>query len=526
MSDANASTGFHGADAPPLREFMAHAYAHRFRSAGIFGTVLCVAIVAAALLPTRYRAAATLAVLPAPEFTVRPDAGSNALNASALAMDQIMKAETDILQSDDLHEAVLSRVGIAPLYADLGNAPTGGFVHTWLRPLATPWIGPSRAGPDAIMERALTRFAGDLDIRASKEGNVIDITFKAEDGAVAALVANTLLSAYAARRTHLYDDPQLRVVTQETEAARHASVNADRRLAAFKWAHDISNYDEERSYLLKRRSDAQQGLAEADMTAASQQARIAVLDHQIAAQPAGMDIFLEHDTDTRLQAIDAALVDLRTKLSAAQVRYLDTSRMVTDVKAQIEQRVQERRRLAGDPSPSVSRLGPNPNQEQLKLDRARASAELAAAASRAASHQRLLRDIASALVASDAQEQALDDLMKQKRVADENFLTANRVMAERRLTEAEDILRLAHVRVIEAARVPLRPEPIKLLMVLAGVISGVVAAAGALVIRFAAQPTFLTSSGLGQATGLPVLGVFQAPEPPRALRRSRSIATA
>jgi uncharacterized protein involved in exopolysaccharide biosynthesis len=219
-------------------------------------------------------------------------------------------------------------------------------------------------------------------------------------------------------------------------------------------------------------------------------------------------VYREQDPDTRLQAIDGALIDLRNRLSVVRVRYLDSSRMVTDLNSQITAREAERQRLAADPSPSVLRAGPNPAREELMLDRARAMVELAAAAARSISQQHVVADIDAALAAANTQEQALDELVRQKKVADDNFTAASRVMAERRLTEAEDSLRLANVRVIEPARTPLKPEPFKLLLVLAGAMLGVISAVAYLVTGFAARPTFLTSSGLSQATGLPVLGVF------------------
>ena len=75
----------------PLSEFLFHAYEHRWRALKVFGAVLAVALIAAALITPSYRATAVLAVLPSPEFTVRAAAGSHDANASALALDQIMK---------------------------------------------------------------------------------------------------------------------------------------------------------------------------------------------------------------------------------------------------------------------------------------------------------------------------------------------------------------------------------------------------------------------------------------------------
>jgi uncharacterized protein involved in exopolysaccharide biosynthesis len=496
---------------PPFREFMAHVYVRRGEALAAFMIVFLMFSAIAAMLPPHYKAAATLAVLPAPEFTVRPDAGSNQLNASALAMDQIMKAETGILESDGLHAAVLRHLGLGSVYPDLVDADPPGLVHSVLRALLSPWLGPARHGPEAMLQQALRRFESDLDVRASKDGNVIDLSFTTLDGETAARVLNDLLAQYAQRRSHLYDDPQLRVVSHEAESVRSAVAEADERLAAFKAAHAIANFTEERSMLLKRRTDTQQSLAEADISASAQQARMTALDREIRVLPKTADIFLERDTDTRLQAIDAALIDLRTRLASARVRYLDSSRIVSDLNTQIAMRLGERRNLADNPAPSVARSGPGPVTDALRLDWARACAEHDAAVAQSGALGHLLADIDSALVEYDGNERKLDELERQKQIADGNYATAARVMAERRLTEAEDNLRLANVRIIQDARAPLRPGPMKPLLVLAGVFLGLLCAAGLVVWRFAVGPTFLTAAGLAEATGLPVLGVYRGP---------------
>jgi hypothetical protein len=119
-----------------MRELLYQAHHRRRGGATAAGGVFAVALLVAALLPPSYRATATLAVLPATEFTVRAAAGSHDLNASALAMDQIMKAETEILASDSLHAATLHRVGEAVLYPGIFNPPERGLVRRvvhWVR---------------------------------------------------------------------------------------------------------------------------------------------------------------------------------------------------------------------------------------------------------------------------------------------------------------------------------------------------------------------------------------------------------
>jgi capsular polysaccharide biosynthesis protein len=81
-------------------------------------------------------------------------------------------------------------------------------------------------------------------------------------------------------------------------------------------------------------------------------------------------------------------------------------------------------------------------------------------------------------------------------------------LADRHLSEAEEMLRLTNVRVIQPALVPQTPRPIPLLVIAAGFVFGAFAGFGRVVLSYALHPVFFTSEGLEQATGIPVLAVF------------------
>ncbi len=500
--------------APPLREFLAYGWMHRTRAGLAFAAVFLPLLLLGAALPVRYRAVATLAVLPSPEFTVREDAGSKDQNASALALDQIMKAETEILSSDELHERVLREIGVARLYPDLAWTKPPGAAMRALRWLLRPWMGPPGSGPDAAEEAALARAGDRLSVQASKDSNVINLAFGHGDAMLAARFLNELLSTYAARRSRLYDDPQLGVVRGETDVVARAAVQADQLLAAFKAAHRIENFEQQRDLLLKRESDDRQALADATAAAAEQTARMAALNRAIRTTPRSVGFYREQDTDERLQTVNDGLTELRGRLAAARVHYRESSRMVADLRRQIAAREAERARLAADPAPSLQRAGRPPALDQLELDRARVAIEREAATSRARELTREVAAIAAEAAALGASERELRMLERQHDMADDTLRTATRVLAERRLTEAEDALRLANVRVIQPARVPMRPTPLKLLLVLGGFLGGTLAATGVLLWGFVARPSFFTARGLAEASGLPVLGVFRAQPAP------------
>jgi uncharacterized protein involved in exopolysaccharide biosynthesis len=510
-------------DAPPSGEFLAHIYVHRRGAWRIFGAVAVAGLVIAALLPAHYKATASLAVMPAPEFTVRENAGSHDVNTSALAMDQVMKGETEILESDELHAATMRGLGspdragralpdgITALYPDLapdqGNFLWRQFTGA-IRLIATPWLGARAQGDDAAMDRALLRFADDLRVLPSKDGNVIDVSLVNRDSAMAARALNAMLAEYAKRRRGIYTDPQLHVAEAQSQAMDDAVRRADAALAQFKAKSGFSEYATERDLLLKRRSQATQTLNDALADQAQSQARLAALTVQIQKLPPNPGIFQENDTDTRLQTLDDSLVDLRGHLDAAREHYRDTSRMVTSLRAQIAQREAERRVMARDAAPSVRRAGRSPALDPLLVDSARSSAEREAAGAQAVVIQKEINGLDAKLLKLDGEEAEFADLTRQKNAADESFASTSRIVAEVRLIEAEEQRRLANVRIIQPARIPERATWTKLLVGLAGIVFGAAGAGLWLVMTFTTQTAFLTAAGLAYATGLPVLAVF------------------
>jgi uncharacterized protein involved in exopolysaccharide biosynthesis len=342
----------------------------------------------------------------------------------------------------------------------------------------------------------------------AKDSNVITLTFDSTDAPLAAAALNTLLRLYAARRSTLYDDPQMEVARRQAESASLTVDEADRRLAAFKRGLGISDLVEQRGLLLRWRSQTEQAVAEATVASAENRARLETLTRQIAAEPATVGLFNEQDNDTRLQAVNAGLQDLRARQAAEGLKYRDDSRMMTMLRAQIASHEAEATRLRHDPAVSVLRQGRNPSLDPLRLDRARAVVDWAAAQARLAAERSEAHDIAQALSELDADESSLAELQRQKSSAEENFRTASRILAERSLSEAEEARRLANIRVIQPALVPQIPRPWPALLIAGGLLFGALGALARITGRFVLREVFLTGEGLQAATELPVLAVF------------------
>jgi uncharacterized protein involved in exopolysaccharide biosynthesis len=503
----------HGCDdRPALNEFLLCLHERRRMALTTFAAVVAMAMLIAALVPPSYEATASVTILPAPEYTVRPSAGSSEMNNTALAMDQIMQSESEILDSDDLHLAALRLVGPGTVYPDLDPSFDPGLLHRVLHPVVHTLLSAWRPDPPdhdaALVENGLKRFRHHLRILPSKDGNVISLSFTNRDPDVAARVITALIEAYAKRRVRVYDDPQLDAVRLQAEAGSRSVAAAERALADFKRVHDISDAATQRGLMLRRRSDADQAAADAGSTVREQQARLNTISAQLKTEPENVGLYQERDPDTRVQTLLASLQDLHARRAAARGRYLDSSRTVRDLEGQIASREAELARLAKDPTASVVRTGRNPAIDQLHLDRDRAAAEHAAATARRDAAAAEAQQIGTALTTLDVNETELEILQRQVALETDALATQSHILAARRLIEAEDALRFAKVRVIQPARIPQTPRPLPMLIIAAGVLMGIVASAIRITAGFMLSQTVLTADGLAAASGLDVLAVF------------------
>lgn len=515
---AEAALDHHGVPAavmgalPSLREALEGAFADRRRILAVGGAVLGVALLAAVLIPAKYAASSSLVVLLGSEFTLRPEAGAPPVAASPMTSDQIMKAEIEVLSGDDLHEQVVRRIGLTRLYPEAVEPP--GLVSQARTALQDGFDALERAiGIEPAPRRALDpatlavvdRFDPALTVEATKDANVLTVTFRHKDPALAALVVNDLVAAYLARRRELYGDAQSGPVQAQTAAAARALSDADARLAAFKATHGISSYDTERDLLLHRRDTLLRAASDARGARAALTARLALLSAQVAATPHTVLSYSETDPDAKASAAMAGLQDARGKAADLAARFLPDSRVMTDVRAGVAEREAELKRVQASHGASAVRTTRNASLDSLLLDQAHAQADRGAA-------EATERDASAQVAALDVQLRTLDQdedqlsrLERTRAVSESLYKDAAKTLEDRRMVEAVAAERAADVRVIQAAREPVKPRPLKLILALVGVVGSLLAMAGTAVLGEALRPGFLLPEALERRTGLTVL---------------------
>lgn len=490
-------------DTPGVRELLIALFTDLPWIAGVMAVVFGVVAALAFALPPRYAATTALLVLLGPEYTVRPEAARPETATSVLDRDQILQSETEILGSRDLHAATIRALGVGVLYPDLLEPP-GAFAR--LRAALAALLLPAPAESDPI-EPALRRFARSLRITPLKDGNVIEVTFRHTDPAIAAAAANRLVALYLAQRRALYADPQSDAVRDRLAAAGARLAATEDALRAYREANGISALTTERDLLLHRRDTLAAALQDSDTAMARLRAADAALRAQRDALPETVTAYADTDRDARA---DTA----RRSLQALQDTQAD---LLADghppaaapaLAARIAERERLLGRLAADPSPSSWRTERDAARDTLTLDAARTIADLAAAEATRATLAAQRADTDASLHRLDEAEPGLHALERARDLAEETYRALTQLAAERAVIEDVADRRTPSVRIIQPARPPARPGPLRLLLLAGAVPLALLAGAATALIRAAGRRSVLTPERLERILGLPVLATL------------------
>ncbi|HET6846066.1 MAG TPA: hypothetical protein VFH29_04485, partial [Anaerolineales bacterium] len=116
--------------------------------------------------------------------------------------------------------------------------------------------------------------------------------------------------------------------------------------------------------------------------------------------------------------------------------------------------------------------------------------------------------IQAEIQAMQAKGSRLQDLARQKSLAEQAFINVTQALQERRNREDLGARRAANVRTIEAADAPARPDRTRMVILLAGAFLSLVAAISTALLLHRFRGTYLDALTLQRDTSLPVLGTI------------------
>jgi uncharacterized protein involved in exopolysaccharide biosynthesis len=399
---------------------------------------------------------------------------------------EIVNSQISLLHSRDLLDDVLHTVGISRIYPNLVETD----------------------GQGEIGQRAIERLDRDLATEGGKDSDVIDLSVLNPDANVAAETLRTVIAKFQRRAASVYQSQQLGFLQDQLQQARAQLTDSRNAVEKFKTKSGISSLDEERSLVLRQRSDTRQSLVKAIADEQEAEQRYQRIEAGLKKLPAEITLGNEGD---RFKPVDDArerLGELRQREHEMSLNYRDDSVPVVNLRKQIAFAGDELARLSKQ---GVARLrtGPNPVYQNLQQAALTAAGDEAAAAGARKPLEAELARLDARLDELGKTTGKLNELELQQQVDEENFRNYLQGVESARL--ANDLNRegITSVAIVQQPTVPFEiAQPRVALIMLIALLLGI---AVGIAISFFAELTdeaFSLPNQIESVIGVPVLAVF------------------
>jgi chain length determinant protein EpsF len=288
-------------------QFLSILRARKAAALLVFLLVVATTVVVSLLLPKQYLGEASVVI------DVKPDPVQN-MAYPAMALPSFMATQVDILTSDRVALRVIRDLKL------LDNAA-----------LREQWQTEGQ-GKGTIEQWLITLLQRYLDVKPSRESNVIQISYKSPDPRFAAGLANAFAQAYIATTLELRVDPAklfTSFFTAQTKDSREALERAQSRLSAFQQAKGIIATDERLDVENNRLNELSSQLVQIQAIASESGSR------QAQAQGAQADRIQEVLQNPLLQGLKADLTRNEAKLQELNSKFGVNHPQVIEAKANI-----------------------------------------------------------------------------------------------------------------------------------------------------------------------------------------------
>lgn len=267
------------------------------------------------LLPKQYVAVATVVL------DSKPDPVA-AFNSSALVLPSVIATQVDVLQSD--------RVGLR-VVRDLKLAENPEIRAQWME---------ATKGQGSIESWLSESFQKNLDVKPSRESNVISVSYKSPDPKFAAGLANAYVRAYLATTVELRVDPARQYSNFfeiRAKEARDSLEKAQANLSAFQSEKGIIANDERLDVENSRLNELSSQVVGLQALSAESSSR------QVQAQGAGADKLQEVIGNQVLAGLrvdltrsEARLQELNSKLGESHPQVVELNASISELKRRMD----------------------------------------------------------------------------------------------------------------------------------------------------------------------------------------------
>lgn len=459
-----------------IREVLTPAFYYRREAILAFLIPVVLAMVAIFLAQPIYVAQSRLLILLGDDYVFRTDVSG----AAGLSFDraQIVHAEMEILTAKDLRTKAIKEVGLSKVYPALAAEPQG-------------------------LEKAAEQLTKDLTIDNVPQSNVIELSLRNKDAQVAADVLNKLVALYIERRRSIFEQSDLQSVNGQRDQMNSRLAGIEDQLSKFSLDNGFGDYPSEFAAVQSQQASLTSQLQSLDQQLATRSGRAAVLSRRLKSAPAEMDISTDRGRSQQLDDLTRSLLDLQNQRRAAAARFVDGYPVVADLDRRIAD-VQEQIRAAPTQQVTAVRRAVNPVHQQLDTDLASSEGDVAGLRLARATAARDLRAATTRLAELVRIGPEYRELIRKRTMLEASFSDIAKRSED---TQLADVLSKskANVRVVQAADAPVKGKSGRMILLIAGLALGVIAALAVILVSAAFSDVMITPRDVEQKLDVPII---------------------
>jgi uncharacterized protein involved in exopolysaccharide biosynthesis len=485
-----------------VREAVAPVFRHRRTALMIFLGIFLGAVLSGLLMPRKYESEMKILVnrdrLDA-AVTPNPDGPVTTAQVPPIT-EEDLNSEVELLKSRDLLEQVVLACGLAT-----ENVPHWEQkIRDW-----TDFVRGVKPSGATVLARAVDSLNNRLIVDPLKKTAVIHVTYTSRNPELAARVLKTLAKAYEEkhaavhRPTGTFSFFDLEAEHYRTELATYKA-----QLTNFSAQKGLLDAAVQKQLVLQRISEFQSELDQDRANASAARDRELRLKQQESQSPERQTTLIRNtDNGELLAQLHSTLLSLELKRSEMLTKYAPEYPLVTELDSQIAAATKAIGAAERAPLQEIT-TDRTPAQDWMETELTKAEADRATLEAKAGAVQRVVHQYQDAARKLDADSAEQDELMRDARTAEENYLLYSRKREEARISDALDQKGIVNVSVAEAASVPALPTLHFGWLFATALFAGLTVSIAAAYAIDRIDPSFRTPDELGRYLDLRVLAAI------------------
>jgi len=419
---------------------------------------------------------------------------TNPMLISSAVSEEELNSEVELLKSEDVLRKVVVETNLDKKFS----------VSDWVMSLFGV-----KPDPQKKIEKAAKKLGDRLEVEALPKTNVIKVTFASDERTLPARVLNSLGEAYLEKNKEVHrPSGQFQFFDKQTEQYRKELAEAEVKLRQFSETSKIANPLLARDVTLQKMADFKVGLSQTQASIAETEERIKALEGLSTNTPPRVTTQLRNSDDGMvLQQLKTTLLNLQLRRDELATHYQPDYPLVQEVEQQI---TDARAAIAKEEAKPLKdeTTDQNPAFSWVASELVKAKADLTGYQAKATATTAIVRENLDSLLKLDQLQLEQQDLARNAKAAEENYLLYLKKREESRITDALDATHILNVAISEKPFTPLLPKYSPVLVMFLGLVLAGVASSSAVLSAEYLNRSFRTPAEVEGILSIPLLAAI------------------